>query len=98
ISDADISCAFWRRPVLREGVFAFVIEYASQRMYLSDFYSWIAARALCPAKAAPHCIQRSLRGQAAGCKASSSHEICFLGIYWPPAFVSAGRVLGAMPA
>src|ERR1700722_5567655 len=30
ISDADISCAFWRRPVLREGFFAFIVECASQ--------------------------------------------------------------------
>src|SRR5271155_645420 len=29
ISDADISCAFWRRPVLREGAFAFIVECTS---------------------------------------------------------------------
>jgi hypothetical protein len=30
ISDADISCAFWRSPVLREGAFAFIVAYTSR--------------------------------------------------------------------
>src|SRR5271156_3101531 len=32
ISDADISCAFWRRPVLREGAFAFIVACTSQNV------------------------------------------------------------------
>src|ERR1700691_1732956 len=30
ISDADMSCAFWRRPVLREGAFEFIVAFTSR--------------------------------------------------------------------
>src|ERR1035438_9667650 len=65
ISDADISCAFWRRPVLRERVLAFIVE-LPRKLRFVDLGPVLHGHT-CHGNAASHCIQTQRRrssGQA----------------------------------
>src|SRR5580658_2362407 len=53
ISDGDMSCAFWRRPVLREGVFAFMSGCASAALRPATQCSQPASRGQAPLETAP---------------------------------------------
>ena len=74
ISDADISCAFWRRPVLRDGLFAFIVDVPHKFRFLDLVRPLYPGPNLRPGKAASHCIQRSVRGQAVRCKSLQKNQ------------------------